>query len=121
MANIVAMARPDAQSEEYRFFVNNDTGNKFKAKQIITTNESGEPLVSITVSQIDVDGKAILDETGKALIVSTTHILTQYERTKADFNADALVLNIVEKTVEAKELDTKARKSIADLAKTWIK
>jgi hypothetical protein len=119
MPKIVNIPRPASQSSEYRFLKNTDTNNNFKVKHELRTNPRAEPMLAVSVSQVDTDGKAIVDANGEPLIYWHTHAFTPVELTDLDFNAETRLAIILDTAIAEKERELTARKNLDALSAKW--
>lgn len=119
MPDIIKIQRPAGQSEEYRFYVNQDTENEFKAKQSLEENIAKQPVIKLSVSQVDEDGHALVDEVGDPIITTHSHVFTETELSDPTFDPATVVQQIMEQVIVTAEISMDNRKKLAAVALEW--
>lgn len=124
LPNIEAIPRPEGKSEEYQFFINHDTGNRFKAKietqatDGLKNGTSTQFTVTITTSQVDDENKALQDfET--PVIDNATRVFTEADRNDPDFNALTSIKEFIVSRIVELEKRNETRGSISDIEALW--
>lgn len=119
MPKLKKTARPAGQSAEYLFVENQDSGRRFKVKQELRTTAAGQLNLSVTLSPVDADGKALLDPAGSPDVTPHSHTFTQVELSDPAFDAEARVAEIIDGLVSSKEAEIKGRDAVAGVVSKW--
>ncbi len=78
MTKIANAPRPKDQRDAYRFFKETESGQEFKSL-VVTDSVGGDPILKVSVSKVDENGKAVLDEKGEPIVVWHSHTFTPGE------------------------------------------
>lgn len=115
---IKKIAKPSGYEGKYAFFLNNETGRKWKAKVTrndVDTNNIG---VTITASPVDDTGHALV-ENGLPLVTdSWTHTFNETEMKDPGFDAEARLMDIIEERINTGEHRLTAVKQLDAVIKT---
>lgn len=125
-----ALRRPAGKSADYRFFVNEDTGHRFKAKVleagagvILLPDEvrtaPAQPAVTITVSPIGEDNSALRWRDAPVLAPPASHTFTEAQMSDPAFDPDATILGLIEERIAAAEALVAAQKKIDAFHGRW--
>lgn len=130
MPPLAAMARPEGQSDEYRFFTNEATGQAWKVKMLLKEARAADVQASeavapanlaatITVSPVDDQGKA-LREGGKPIVIdSWTHTFNEVEMAEPGFDPHARAMAIIAERINAGEARLAGMDKLRALASNW--
>ncbi len=110
--------RPKDQAADYRFVVNEATGRSFKAKHELRSSGAGRPILVVTISPVDEEGRALLNEGGLPDVASHSHEFTEVELS-GPFDIEARVASILATAIAAKEIDLSGRAAIRQLSEKW--
>jgi hypothetical protein len=130
MSNIEPIALPTGASQNYQYFNNIETGNKWKAlldirearpAQIPGEVETApaELAVCVTVSPVDGDGKALREDDKPIIVDSFTHTFTAIEMAAPDFDPMARIVGIVAERIDLGEARLKGNEQIKSLGDIW--
>lgn len=130
MPKISTIAKPPGSSQRYQYFLNEDTGKKWKAAvELISASPVAvddvelSPTVlaaSVTVSPVDDQGKALQDAEGLPIVMdSWTHSFTAVEMAEAGFDPQARVFAIVNERIGFGEAKLAGNEKIKQLADAW--
>ena len=118
---------------KYQFFKNKDTGNIWKAT--IDVKRGGQAFlsradveaapttlaISVTVSPVDAEGKALRENDLPIIIDSLTHTFTPVEMAEPDFDPMNRVMKIVAERVDLGEIRLAGASKILDIEGIWNK
>lgn len=125
LPNIIPMKRPEGISDDYQFFINEETGNAWKAKLVMTavhSNKDFAPSVlgaTITVSPVDKQGKALRESDKPVVIDSHTHSFNEVEMSAPDFDPKKRILMIIAERIKAGEGRMTGVTLVNDLLDVW--
>lgn len=119
MAKLKNLPRPAGQSEEYLFVHNETTGRSFKAKHELRTSPGGRPAIAVSISPVDAEGHALLNDAGAPDVKWHFHEFTEAELEDPAFDVEARVVTILAGSIDAKENDLAARDAIKKLSAKW--
>lgn len=118
MVKIVNAARPKGQREEYRFFKETESGQEFKS--LAETGVAGnDPVLKVSVSQVDADGNAMVDADGIAIVAWHSHTFTPVELENPAFNAEERLAAILTTSIGAYQVAKKSREKVDALKAAW--
>jgi hypothetical protein len=133
VTEIEVISAPGEYGEsDYQFFKNNSTGQLWKAKAnilpahapMINGDVEAAPTqlaVSVTVSPIDEEGKALREDDKPIILDVHMHTFTQVEMADPDFDPSKRVMQIVAERVHVGEARLDAVKKIKQLGDNWNK
>lgn len=129
-STIVEIASPQGPATGYKYFLNNATGTKWKAK--LTINAARETMVmsedvlapaeysaTISVAPTDDAGLALRDGDLPIVLDSITHTFTVFELSQPDFDAHARIMLILEQQIRDGEGRVAKIASIKSMATSW--
>lgn len=119
MTKLKLIDRPEGKSEDYLFFLNEETGTIFKAKQTMATNSADQPMLIVTISPVDADNKALRNGADRPDIFRHEHVLTQAELTDPDFDPEVTMAGVLTFAIANKEAELAARQKAADFTAGW--
>jgi hypothetical protein len=128
---IEVVAAPANAGEQYQFFNNTETGQLWKASVELkvarraTVNDiDGAPTemaVTVIVSPVDKDGKALREDDKPIIIDAHTHTFTSVEMQEPDFDPTKRILNIVAERIHVGEARLTGVDKLNTLAEDWTK
>lgn len=132
-AVVKPIAAPAGADTKYQFFVNETTGQKWKAtvelrpvrqamlSQADIETAPAEMAVAITVSPIDDEGNALREDDKPIIIDTHVHSFTHVEMSEPEFDPVKRVMKIIAERVFIGEARIAGVKAIADLVDKWNK
>lgn len=124
---IKAKAKPKGYTGDSKFFTNPETGRDWKAKLVVnesSTIEGGaatQIAVTVTVSPVDANGKALTEDDRPIIIDSWTHTFNTAEMAAPDFDPQERILDIIDERVKAGEGRVEGVNKIRNLVTDWSK
>ncbi len=119
MTKLVNSIRPSGQRDDYRFVKDNDTGRIFKALVHFEETEGYDPVVKVSIAEVDEDAHAIKRPDGTPVLVWHSHTFTPVELEDPDFDAEHRVSAMLYTAIAADEARRLARTKIGGLADKW--
>lgn len=102
--------------ESFLFFEDNDTEQVFKVFQQTRSNPKGQLVASLSVTPADATtGESLLNPAGEPDTAHSTHVFTEEELSKPDFNGPAVVQLMLIRLIERKKAEIVARQSLSNL------
>lgn len=132
MTKLKHITRPEGQAEYYRFFINETTGQTWKAKVEVRENRKPNVVsdielspveldVVVSVSPVDKDGKAITDKDGKPIVGdSHTNPFTHVQLLDPTFDPAAVVVEMIASRIEVGEAVLAGNEKIRKFAAMWV-
>lgn len=118
MVKIANAPRPKDQREDYRFFKETKSGDKFKS--LAETDIVGiNPVLKVSVSQVDAEGKAMVDTDGNAIVSWHSHTFTPIELEDPDFDPEKRLTFVLTTIIEAYQTAKNNREKIDKLKAAW--
>lgn len=131
MAHIEVISKPKGASERYQFFNNKETGKAWKAAidlrvarpaytaEADIETAPAELAVTVTVSPIDANGKALREDDKPIIIDSLTHTFTTEEMLDPAFDPQARVMAIVAERVHIGEARKQGNDKLKEFVGKW--
>lgn len=118
-STIKKVKKPKGYEGNYTFFENLETGRRWKARLVASHPNVNTFGVTITVSPVDEDGKALMENGEPIVTDSIGHGFNEIEMKEPDFSAEARLMEIVQQRINVGERRFEGVKKITDLLSAW--
>jgi hypothetical protein len=125
------IARPEGQADHYQFFLNEETGRKWKVKMEMLDGQTAQKVVggelaptafavTVAASQVDEAGKALRDRGGRPIVTDVhMHLFTPHEMSLPNFDPQAKIAEKIEERIKMGEHRMNGEKKLLDFAANW--
>lgn len=119
MPQLKTTKRPAGQSDAYLFVEDTGSGARFKAARASSLAADGSPAITVSLSPVDAQGKALLDAAGAPDVSTLTHTFTDEELRDPAFDAEARVSEMLAQLAADKQAVRSAREKVLALEGKW--
>jgi len=119
MTKLSKVERPEDQREDYFFFLNEETGQTFKAMHELRNEDQSQPVLVVSTAPVDESGKAIRMDSGEPAIHYHSHTFTEHELRSDDFDLNKRVVEILKTMVPVQERELKSRERVKAVTEGW--